>query len=359
MSLSALLPARGEWGKFMPPDHAGIRWMGRVLHHEGRADFDWTQVTAALDFDGTACAIYLDPMNNNFSVMVDGELAALLGPRPVDTDHPLYRLWLLRQGGEIPVWTVQGLKPGRHRLELVKRTGANFGMAKFYGFRLNAGARLGRPAPPSKRRLEFIGDSLTNGYGVDGPGKECKELRCWEDGAKAWAALAGRELGADFQVIAISGYGVVRNYGEGSRTSRMPLPAHYGRTVSLMDGHAWDRSRFKPHAVVICLGTNDFSTQPHPTLEEFVGGYLDLIEAALEGRKGTPVILGLPLGDSVLEKRTREVAARALAKGWKVSLVDLDKPSDDELGCDWHPKAVAQRRRADRLKSELATRLGW
>jgi lysophospholipase L1-like esterase len=333
--------------------------MGRALIHQGRADFDWTQVTAALDFDGTACAIYLDPMNNNFSVMVDGELAALLGPRPADTSHPLYRLWLLRQGSETPVWTLQGLKPGRHRLELVKRSGANFGMAKLWGFRLDSEARLRRPAPPSKRRLEFIGDSLTNGYGVDGPGKECKELRCWEDGAKAWAALAARELGADFQVIAISGYGVVRNYGEAGRSSRMPLPAHYHRTVSLMDGHEWDRARFKPDAIVINLGTNDHSTQPMPTEDEFVAGYLDLIEDARAGRKGTPVVIGLPLGNATQEKRTRVVAERAAAKGWKVSLIELDKPEDSELGCDWHPKAAVQRRWAERLKSELATRLGW
>jgi hypothetical protein len=42
----------------------------------------------------------------------------------------------------------------------------------------------------------------------------------------------------------------------------------------------WDPQKYSPDLVMIYLGANDYSTDPHPTDEEFVGGYQRFVALA-------------------------------------------------------------------------------
>ena len=55
-----------------------------------------------------------------------------------------------------------------HKIELWKRTEALFGVVYFAGLILNDGASLIPPPSPLTRKLEFIGASVTCGYGIEG-----------------------------------------------------------------------------------------------------------------------------------------------------------------------------------------------
>ena len=58
--------------------------------------------------------------------------------------------------------------------------------------------------------------------------------------------------------------GVVRNYGSPNVTSPDPLPIFYPRAVANDNSSSWNPSQWQADAVVINLGSNDFSTQPQP-----------------------------------------------------------------------------------------------
>lgn len=87
---------------------------------------------------------------------------------------------------------------------------------------------------------------------------------------------------ADYQVVAWSGKGVVRNFGDPNTTSscpeNCPMPAFFNRTLAWDSKLIYDFSLFVPSAIVTNLGTNDFSTTPNPSNAEFVSGYLQLID---------------------------------------------------------------------------------
>jgi hypothetical protein len=78
-------------------------------------------------------------------------------------------------------------------------------------------------------------------------------------------------FGAEEHVIAWSGTGVVRNFGEPSQRSQITMLDYYLGTLATSTNHQWDHSKFHPDLVSINLGTNDYSTKPWPVTEEYVG----------------------------------------------------------------------------------------
>ena len=70
-----------------------------------------------------------------------------------------------------------------------------------------------------------------------------------------------RSLGAVASIIARSGIGAYRNYGEAKTGSPgYNMPAQYDYTLYNDKSEHWDFSRWQPDIVCINLGTNDLST---------------------------------------------------------------------------------------------------
>lgn len=352
--------AANSWGPWVSPEDQRLLWHGRIAFDSGEAVLSWAQSGFEAEISGPALAFRLKPGDNEFNVWVDGVLMAIVGPETrAALDWEQERLRLVARQVEPGVWEMSGLPKGRHRLALDKRTSANFGVSRFGGLKLKGKAQLG-PAPKAlARRLEFVGDSLTNGYGAEGPGKQCSELRPYENSAKSWVCLASKALKADFQIVALSGYGVVRNYGDKKKASADPMAAYYDRASSVDKDSRWDRARFIPDLVVINLGTNDHSTQPMPDEADFIDGYLKLIAQVLKGREKTPLILGQPLWSGTHAERVAKVLELAKGKGWNVEMLPLQGPAESEYGCDWHPLAVVHQRWAAQLEQVIRARLSW
>jgi lysophospholipase L1-like esterase len=204
-------------------------------------------------------------------------------------------------------YEIVGLDPNTpHEVTIYKNTEAQKGSIVFKGFDLNGGTLL----PPTRRarRMEFIGDSITCGYGNEGKNATCPfevKIRDAKDAQGnpikdangnavavtvpttenqflAFTSLAARELDADAVTICWSGKGAYKNYKE--RTILDPqtkqpkleddtltaMPELWEtRTVgSDFQGHKWDFAQEKPeeipHVVVISLGTNDFARDTKP-----------------------------------------------------------------------------------------------
>ena len=64
-------------------------------------------------------------------------------------------------------------------------------------------------------------------------------------------------------------------------TSKYPLPSYYLHTLAndyqTTNIQLWNFTNFIPDAIVINLGTNDYSTSPQPTQQLFVNGIFFII----------------------------------------------------------------------------------
>jgi hypothetical protein len=164
------------------------------------------------------------------------------------------------------------------------------GIMRFTGLDLGAGRLL--PPVRRARRIEMIGDSITCGYGNEGPFATCpydvdfRKTRPDGNGNQAsvrvpktenqyasYGAIAARELDADVVTVCWSGRGVSRNYKdrppEVDPNTRMLVPEAWAQRTIGNEGPpkrpAWDfASEPQPQVVVINLGTNDFARDQSP-----------------------------------------------------------------------------------------------
>jgi lysophospholipase L1-like esterase len=152
---------------------------------------------------------------------------------------------------------VSDLPYGEHTVEFSKRTEAAKGPMTFLGFEFG-GTLL--PAPPRPdRRIEIIGDSIACGAGDECSNgtAACGDIYACENANVSFGAVLGRNLGAEYHITSVSGIGAMRNY-ECPNLDTMPVV--YDRLfLDQATSPAWDTTLFQPDAIIVALGTNDFS----------------------------------------------------------------------------------------------------
>lgn len=197
-------------------------------------------------FRGTTVYLRIGPNHAIFHLLVDSNPSPLLLKAPAPG---LYRL--------------SDLPDSAHTLRLEIATESQDAPNTFNGFALPAG-ETPQPLPtPQVRQIEFIGDSHTVGYGNTSPTQTCTSDDVWAttDNSQSFAALTAAAVHADYQVNAISGRGIVRNYDNFPGDT---LPAAYPYTL-FHDKHPYLDPAWRPQLLILALGTNDFSTPLHPT----------------------------------------------------------------------------------------------
>lgn len=326
---------------------AHVRFVGRVdTSDPNAARFAWSGSGLVARFEGTSLAVRMGG-GQEYTVVIDGVVA----PKFIPT------------GGLDTI--AQGLAPGVHEVQLYRRTEAHLGESIFLGLKVGAGELLEPPAAPA-RRLEIVGDSISAAYGNEGADRTCGFTAQTQNHYLSYGALAARAVGAELVTVAWSGKGVVCNYGDEPDSCTAPLPEYYDRVLPARPTSRWDSSRFQPHAVVVNLGTNDFSTDQDPTETEFEAAYGALL-GRIRAANADAVILctigPMLFGDDLAKARSsiaRAVQARVDAGDAKVKVFEL-APTDpaNGYGCDWHPSLQTHRVMADTLTAVLRAELGW
>ena len=113
--------------------------------------------------------------------------------------------------------------------------------------------------PERKPQFEFIGDSHTVGYANTSTKRDCTSEEVWltTNTALGVPGQLSALYGADYQVNAISGRGVVRNYNGGKdRTLIESYPY-----VLLNSTYPYEADDWNPDLILVAMGTNDFSTE--------------------------------------------------------------------------------------------------
>lgn len=319
-----------------------MHYVGRVDTSGSSARFAWSGTGAVVRFNGTSVSVDLGG-GQEYTVVVDGTV----GPKLTATNG-VNKL-------------AQGLAAGEHTVELYRRTEASEGESEIRGFDFGGGVLLA--PPPVTRRLEFIGDSITCGYGNEGTSASCGFTPQTENHYLTYAALTARELRAELSTVAWSGKGVVCNYGDDANSCKDPFPTYYDRILPNRADSAWDFARFQPNAVVINLGTNDLSTDSDPDEATFKAAYKDLLKRVRKNYPSAhilctngPLLSGTDLANV---RKYIQDAVTELADPKVSSFEIATQDGSDGYGCDYHPSLERHKKMATVVTAALKTALGW
>jgi hypothetical protein len=205
--------------------------------------------------------------------------------------------------------------------------------------------------------IEFIGDAITCGYGVESDSANETFMTSTENFSKSYAYLAASRLGADYTTCCYSGYGIVSGYSdEGTKNDKELLPDCYGKDSNFKDyGADWD---FSEHCdiVVIHLGTNDrdyVAQDPDKNGDEFVEGYKAFLQTVREKRPDAAIIctVGTMGGNEIYKLIERAVAEFGDDKIMTYFLQTLS--TGDGMGADGYPSKKTQQNIADVLVKKI------
>jgi len=246
-----------------------------------------------------------------------------------------------------------------------KRTEPLVGKAVFMGFILDKGKKLLTPDKRPNRRIEVIGNSMTSGYGVEGENHNCHFSIETENACMSYAAITARALNADYSLISYSGRGVVRNYGDKNKTSIDPMPSLYDCTCFFDSTKKWNFDEWIPQAVIINLGTNDFSTQPFPDKNIFQKAYNRLINRVRSLYPHVTIfclcgpMIGEPclsyIKEVVIQQQTSEKRDK------DIFFIEINRSimDDSDWGCDWHPNIKGSSKIANVITPVIKLRMNW
>jgi hypothetical protein len=318
----------------------GVRFVGRFDRADAKGPrFAWSGSGLIAAFDGTSVGVKLGG-GQQYTVVLDGVVKPKLVPASAAT-----------------TMIASGLPSGRHVVELYRRTEPEWGEAQFLGFDLGAGTLL-PPPPAPPRRLEVIGDSISTGFGDEGT-DPCPYTIDTQNHYVTWEAVAARAVGAELITTAWEGKGLVCNVGDGPCT--MPFPTYYDRTLPMRADSTWDFASWQPHAVVINLGTNDFSSAVDPTPKQFADGYVAFLRHLRANYKDALILLtcGPMLGTTELQK-VKDGMATAIATLADPRIKSFDLAiQTGPTGCAGHPNVATQQKMGDTLVAQLHKELGW
>lgn len=214
-----------------------------------------------------------------------------------------------------------------------------------------------RALPPRMHRIAYFGDSLSVGYGNEGPDQHCSYSAETSAPWKSYASQAARAFDADFQLNAISGRGVMRNYDGGGG---MHIPQLIDAAVPDHPEMVWDHARFSPELIVVNLGANDFSTTGPG--DGFGPAYAEFLRALRERYPGAHIISAFGPEEKREAIDTIEAAVAAFNQGQArpASFIYLPQASEGHIfGCDWHPGADTHRVMTRALIAKIEADMGW
>lgn len=232
-----------------------------------------------------------------------------------------------------------------------------------------------KPTPAKMHRIEFIGDSITCGYGVDDEDPLHPFKTATEDVTRAYAYKTALALDADYSMFSTSGYGIISGYtaDPAVKMTNQRIPDFYeymGFSYDKMDSIpapmelVWNFEEFIPDAIVINLGTNDdsYCQEDADRQQEYADSYVDFLKVV---RKHNPkamifCVLGL-MGDRLYPWVCKAAQNYASITGDShITTVHLPE-QDASIGyvCDYHPLESAHEKASKELIQAIKEQMNW
>jgi hypothetical protein len=302
--------------RWFPASDPHIQYMGRVDLSNPKLPRFWNPGTVVkLRFGGPRCRIVVHDevqygtSHNYVVVLVDDKVA--------------YRMKL---SGHTDTLTVPG--NGDAVVTLCKAT-EGIGWMEVAG--VEAEALLDPPSLPD-RKVEFIGNSITCGYGNDVSAIPCGKGE-WYDHHNAWMSygpLTARALKAQWHLTAVSGIGLIHSCCQMTIT----MPEVFDRMDNRGDQGNWDFKRYQPDVVTVCLGQND-GIQDSTV---FCGAYIRFVGHLRQAYPSARIVLlTSPMGNAALTAVLERYIHGVIAGFGDARVSSFFFSKQWTHGCEGHP----------------------
>lgn len=336
--------------KTFAADEQYVKVTGRTAYIDRQRWFTFSAGKIEFEFYGTAVSIDVlgdftseNPEDrarqSHIGIELDGE-------RVVDTliETKNNTFEVLKDEGQEPAW---------HTVSFIKLSELNQSSCAVTGITANCGGDI-RPVQNKDLYIEFIGDSLTCGYGVLGPGPEEPFLTETEDVTLTHVAVCADELNADYSVVANSGFGVFSGACDGDEKNLQDLlpPIYDKLAINAGQYECEDEStnvynRTRPFDVcVINLGTND-GTYTHPwnvnrvpyedRVEEFFHAYKEFLAHVREMNPDAKIVCAHGLMDTVLGPTVKKAMEEYKNETGDTEVYYTNLPTSLTYGSGYHP----------------------
>jgi len=355
ISLLLFITVTCSYGNILVPfSQKDITYMGRIETVENQyAKIYWPGTSITINFKGTAIKAILKNEEEDayFYAIVDGKENEAKKFK-ADTQKSVIEL-------------ASGLTNTNHTVQLFKLSN-NTSTTYFYGFELADGSAILNATPLPRRKIEFYGNSITAGHGVDVlPGQEDSGDPVYFNNYRTYAALTARYFNAQYSCIARSGIGVLISWFP------IIMPEMYDLLNPNDPTSKWDFSKYTPDIVVINLFQNDawltanfkheqfkarFGTTP-PSEATIIQSYQNFVKSIRSKYPRASIICVLGSMDATQKGSPWPVYIEKAVKGINDSKIYTHFfPYKDTPG---HPKVAEQKVMADELIDFINKNIKW
>ncbi|KIO53282.1 SGNH/GDSL hydrolase family protein [Flavobacterium hibernum] len=305
-----------------------------------------TASSVSFNFTGSECKITLQSVDswehhNYVSLVLDGKYIGKLR---------------IEKGAaqSFPIKVTSDKK--EHTLEIYKTTEAHSGGILFAG----TTAKLTSITSKKKKKIEFIGDSITCGAASDPSDVPCDKGEYFDhhNGYYAYGPVLSREIGVDYLMSSVSGIGMYRNWNDENKDEAI-MPDVYENLYLTKDNSKpkYDFA-FQPDIISIALGTNDFSGGDGKkerllfNPEKYVTNYINFIKMLYKHNPNAQIVItnspmvGGERGVVFEDCLNKVKAAFASDKTHKEIQIFKFKPMTPK-GCSGHPDVADHKVLAD------------
>lgn len=336
----------------VPFNNPNIAYQGRIALKDSLAELYWSGSQIKINFKGTGVkATFKDNIGDNYyNIIIDNDSISILR---IDTIKKEYVL-------------ASGLTDKPHNVKVYKRTEWNRGTTSFYGFELDKGSVILNSPVKNTRKMEFFGNSITAGYGVDDISGRDRSDSIFTNNYLTYAAFTARHFNAECNYTVRSGIGIMVSWFP------VIMPELYDRLDPNDPNSKWDFSRYTPDIVVINLFQNDswivnmtkseeyqyrFKNQSKPDEKKIIESYSNFVKSIRDKYKNAHIIC--MLGNMDITKKGSPwpgYVQKAVDSINDSMIYTLFVPYKNTKG---HPKVKEQKAMADSLIKFIDRNIKW
>ena len=352
------------------PTKDNVKILGRAIYQNGYLWFGMTDSGIEYTFNGKTTTISVTADTASFSednpayiaIYADGEVYEKILIKEKDTD-----------------FTVNFDKKGKHTVTFIKLSESERGSLRIN--EIKADVKKIIPTPEKKKKIEFLGDSITCAYGIDGTGSDTFSTTI-QDGSKSYAYLTAKKFDADYSIVAHSGICIFKNVPFNGDDTPFVLPPLYDKLgltmgpniyddgVFFLQETTWDFKQYEPDLIVINLGTNDdyyflFIDESLLASEKlaFIQSYEDFITHLRNIYPNAEILCTLGMMGQALYPEIEQAVNNYTARTGDTHVHSFKFSAQDEekngLGADGHPNAKSHLIAAHELIDEIEKLYNW
>lgn len=274
------------------PEEMDIRLSGRTLCRDRALYLLHAASFIEFDFEGRHLELEMESEGGG------DDFKAWIGFYVNDMDDVYRRIPLNKGRRRYLLW--EGDKAERVRLRIVKLSENQYAYTAITRLITDSKAVIKR-TEEKKKRIEFIGDSITCGFGNEGNAGD-EFTTGTENPMKAYGALTAKKLDCEFNLVAWSGIGIISSWippeeevpNTGVLVPKVYPYVDYGlfSKMGWSPNEKYDYEKDCCDAIVVNLGTNDasYTRDSSKHIHEFQEAYRDFLRYLRLTHKNIPII---------------------------------------------------------------------